>query len=212
VPAADWATGVTVTAHAVNDFVRQDPHDTTIAVSVVDSLTPDTGYQGAVDASLGVRVIDDDTPGVVVVESNGSTLVTACGDTACDVPGLGDDYRLRLTLQPTAPVDIAIVTDGQTDVTTGGRVSLKAIGGLTARQQFLGNLTISPRQLPRRRLRPRPADPDRGRLEPRRLPDRRRRRRRPVADPGGRSCGRVVQRCDHRPPGHARPLHRPDRI
>ena len=85
-------------------------------------------------------MIDDETPGVVVVESDGTTLVTQCGNPACAVPGPGDDYRLRLTHQPTAPVTVRIVSDGQSDVTN---FPIQAVGGQVALQQFSGGLTIS---------------------------------------------------------------------
>ena len=143
IPAANWQSGVVVTVTAVDDATRQDPHDTTIAIAVVDASTPDTGYKAAADARLDARVIDDDTAGVVVVETGGRTLVTACGNPACTVPGAGDGYGLRLTKQPTAPVTVALLTDGQTDVTLGGRIALAPIGGLTALQQFSGDISIA---------------------------------------------------------------------
>ena len=61
--------------------------------------------------ALYVRVLDDETPGVVVTPSNGSTLVSA-------VTGTTDDYTLRLTKAPAAGTTVAvrIITDGQTDV------------------------------------------------------------------------------------------------
>ena len=49
---------------------------------------------------------------------------------------------MRLTLQPNGTVTIALVTDGQTDVVTGGRISNQAIGGLRASQQFVGDVAI----------------------------------------------------------------------
>jgi Ca2+-binding RTX toxin-like protein len=79
---------------------------------------------------------------VFIVESNGRTLVVACNAT-CTGPGTGDSYTVRLTKAPTAPVDIAIVTDGQTDVTLGGAVSLKLVGGARPQQLFTGNITVS---------------------------------------------------------------------
>jgi hypothetical protein len=40
-------------------------------------------------------------------------------------------------------VKIAIVTDGQTNVTAGGSIALEAIGGQRATQLFTGNLVTS---------------------------------------------------------------------
>ncbi|MEO6651293.1 MAG: hypothetical protein ABIP17_01380, partial [Ilumatobacteraceae bacterium] len=129
-----WQTGVRVTVHAINDFVRQDPHYTTIAITAF------SGYVGALPAIVDALIIDDDTAGVVTIESGGRTLVSA-GDTTTG-PGPGDDYAIRLTQEPTDDVRVALVTDGQTDIVIGGRVQLAAIGGQVALPQFTGDFTI----------------------------------------------------------------------
>ena len=60
----------------MNDFVRQDPHNTTIDMSVVAALSA-SEFSAALPARVDVLAIDDDTPGVVVVESGSRTLVVA---------------------------------------------------------------------------------------------------------------------------------------
>ena len=139
IASAGWttATAVHVVVHAVDDAVRQDPHSTTIDLKVVPSST---NFDGAASVRVDALVIDDDTAGVVVIESGGRTLVVAG---TVPTPGPGDDYKVRLTLKPTADVTIALVTDGQTDVTVGGSISLAAIGGLTPFQQFVGDLQLA---------------------------------------------------------------------
>src|SRR6185436_4235466 len=77
---AKWDDGLRVTVHAVDDFVRQDPHNTTIIHSIVNNtaLTTDADYRTAAatgDKRVDALVIDNDTPGVVTVESAGRTLV-----------------------------------------------------------------------------------------------------------------------------------------
>ena len=135
IAAGAWATGVVVTLNAVNDFVRQDPHTTT--------LTATSSYAGALTARIDALVIDDETPGVVVIESGGRTLVVA-GDTV-NGPGPGDSYDIRLTQNPGAgtPATVAAVTDGQTDVVAGGRVGYQAVGGSVAYRQFTGTLSAT---------------------------------------------------------------------
>jgi Ca2+-binding RTX toxin-like protein len=135
IKAGQWQTGVLVTLVAVDDFVRQDPHTTTI--------TATSTYAGALAARIDALLHDDETPGIVVIESGGRTLVVA-GDTTTG-PGPGDSYEIRPTQNPGAgtPVNVAIVTDGQTDVVTSGRVSYQAIGGETAYRQFSGSLTLN---------------------------------------------------------------------
>ena len=86
--------------------------------------------------------------------------------------GTTDDYTLRLTKAPTAPVDVRIITDGQTDAVIGGRVAAEGDRHRAARPVHRrGHLQRGDahdhahrrRQLARRRLPRGPADPDRGR-------------------------------------------------
>ena len=45
-------------------------------------------------------------------------------------PGTGDSYTLRLTSSPTKNVDVALVTDGQTDIVAAPGIAYKSVGGL----------------------------------------------------------------------------------
>ena len=181
----NWFDPVIITVHARNDFAPEDPHNTTITHTIDTTLTSDTtkyGAQAAVEAiktRLDVLVLDDENPGVWVLESDGKTVVTACGST-CAVPGAGDSYQLRLTSQPTSQVRIALITDGQVDIQNDGdsvdsRLALESVGGLQASQTFKGPISMSrgrvrqerdhagqrlrPRQLHRRGLPEEHADP-----------------------------------------------------
>ena len=127
--AGNWPTGVRVTVTAVDDFVRQDAHNTTIDLVVVSGPT-------AAPARLDVLAYDDETAGIVTVETGSGTLVVA-GDTT------PDNYFLRLTRRPDGTVKVALVTDGQTDVIAGGRIAYEAIGGDRAIQLFIGDLLVS---------------------------------------------------------------------
>ena len=133
-------TAVRITVTAVDDLVRQDPRTTAITVSVVPDETADE-YDDAPPTRVDALVVDDDTAGVVVVESDGSTKVVA--GTTAGGPGPGDSYRIRLTLKPTGSVTIALITDGQTDVTAGGRIVYQSIGGVRAVRQFSGDITVA---------------------------------------------------------------------
>ena len=127
---ANWFSPVRVLAAAVQDSRREDPALTVLTVKR-DAATTDAGYLFD-DRRIGVEVLDDDTAGVVVVESGGSTLVT--------LGGPDDDYAIRLTKAPSAAVRVAVLTDGLTDVKTinGGAVSLEAIG-----PSYTGNLSFN---------------------------------------------------------------------
>ncbi len=145
--AADaWTDPVLITVTAVNNFIVQDPHHTTLAVTVdTSSSGRDQTYDG-VTSSLDVLVLDDNSPGVYVAQSGGSTLVSIPPGTP-----LTDTYTVRLLKQPTATVTIGIVTDGQTSIATDaacstsmlGHVCLAPIDHLAATSLFVGNVTIS---------------------------------------------------------------------
>ncbi|MGB7962679.1 MAG: hypothetical protein WCF12_06920, partial [Propionicimonas sp.] len=136
IAAGAWQTGVPLTLHAVDDFVRQDPHTLTLSFGVVSTL-----YADATPARIDALVHDDDTPGVVVVETGGGTHVV--------LNGANDSYAIRLTQQPDADVQVAIVTDGQTDVVAGAGVTYQAIGGSVTYRQFTGSLQIADRIITR---------------------------------------------------------------
>ncbi|MGH3049730.1 MAG: beta strand repeat-containing protein [Gaiellaceae bacterium] len=134
-------TPVTITVTAVNDFVRTDPHYTTLNFT----QTVGTG-SGDVHQSLDVLVLDDNTPGVYVDQSGGSTLVSG-GTSPVD-----DSYTLRLLAPPsgTSTVTVGIVTDGQTSIDTNGcttptvgEVCLAPVGHQSTKGLFSGNVTIS---------------------------------------------------------------------
>ena len=83
---------------------------------------------------MDVTVIDNETPGVVLTQSGGSTIVI--GDdpnTAADETLLitsQDSYTIRLTKRPDGTVTIAVLTDGLTDVVSigGAPVVIAEIG------------------------------------------------------------------------------------
>ena len=106
----DWWDPVRLMVAALNDLVREDPRTSVITFEVdLDAVDADPDYLAASVFNL-VEVLDDESAGVVVIESDGDTVVV--GGTAPS----SDDYDMRLTSAPTADVDIAILTDGLTDV------------------------------------------------------------------------------------------------
>ena len=68
---------VTITVSAVNDTLREDQKLSLITHSVSSSADPAYFASGksTVSETLAVTVADDDVPGVLVQQSNGSTLV-----------------------------------------------------------------------------------------------------------------------------------------
>ena len=87
----DWDTPQVVTVSAVQDGAFEDP------LTSVLTFTATEAY-GAARVLADVRVLDDETPGVLIRETDHSTLVTD--------GGAGDTYLVRLTSAPTADVTV----------------------------------------------------------------------------------------------------------
>ncbi len=101
----NWNVAQVVSVLAADDAVAEGPQQVTITHTAASA---DAGYNGLAVASVNVAVTDNDTAGVSIVQSGGSTDVTEGGN--------GDSYTLVLTSQPTATVTINIVHDAQVDV------------------------------------------------------------------------------------------------
>jgi len=140
--AGNWNDAVRVGIQARDDFRREDPGTAVISFERDDTLSLDAGYifpnLRSGTGLLAIEVIDNDTAGVVVQESNNSSQLIK-GSAATD------DYTIRLTQQPTANVQVAILTDGLADVVSigGVAVTLQEIGGLRPSQLFTGGIIFA---------------------------------------------------------------------
>ncbi|MEX2367225.1 MAG: calcium-binding protein, partial [Pseudohongiellaceae bacterium] len=129
----NWMNPQTVTVEAINDTDEENPGRNTIVYTLtsndpVFTLTSDQLPETA------VTVLDDDTAGVIVNESEGSTqLVMPDGGS----PGVGDDYTMRLTSAPTDDVTVNIFTDGGTKIDISGAVILNELNNFTADVEFI---------------------------------------------------------------------------
>jgi len=135
----DWNDPVRLVITPRNNDRRQDPRTAVIEFERHSSTT-DASYTFpslyAPPVRTAIEVLDDETAGAVVLESGGGTVVVFGGAT--------DDYFIRLTKQPTAPVNVAILTDGLTDVASinGQPVTYQPIGGYLPTQLFGGAVTL----------------------------------------------------------------------
>jgi uncharacterized delta-60 repeat protein len=100
--AANWSVPQTVTVTAVDDLVVEGTHTSTITHAAASS---DATYNGFAIASVTATITDNDTAGVVVAESGGSTSVAE--------GGASDTYTVLLTNQPTADVTITMTLGSQ---------------------------------------------------------------------------------------------------
>ncbi len=103
-----WNTPQTVTVTAVDDHVVEGAHNGAVAHAVASA---DPNYSGAPAATIVASIADNDTTGVSIAETGGSTDVTE--------GGTSDVYTVVLTSQPTANVTVTVVPDAQAGVNPG---------------------------------------------------------------------------------------------
>jgi hypothetical protein len=102
---SNWNVAQTVTVTAVNDNVAEGAHAGTITHTAAST---DAAYNGLSVAGVTAQITDNDTAGVQIVQSGGSTSVAEGGAT--------DSYTVALTSQPTANVTVAVAPSSQVSV------------------------------------------------------------------------------------------------
>jgi Big-like domain-containing protein/PKD domain-containing protein/Calx-beta domain-containing protein len=105
----NWSTTQTVTVTAVDDSVVEGAHSSTITHT---GTSADAKYNGIGISAVSASVADNDSEGVTIVESAGSTDVSENGPTS-------DTYTIVLASQPTSSVGVAVDPDSQTYVGAG---------------------------------------------------------------------------------------------
>lgn len=114
---ANWNAPQTVTVRAVNDNIDEsDPHTASATHAVVSTATgyatqPELHVDGVPGSTVAIAIGDDDTAGITLAQSAGSTQVAEGGAT--------DTFTLVLLSEPTATVTVSIVPDAQCDVGAG---------------------------------------------------------------------------------------------
>lgn len=117
---ANWASEQTITVSAVQDSVAEGAHSGSLGHAASAAGGGDGYTGGSVTASLTVSVGDDDTAGVSVTESGGTTATAESGAT--------DTIGIKLTSQPTASVTIPVSSSN----TAEGTVSPASLTFTTA--------------------------------------------------------------------------------
>ncbi len=111
----DWDSPQTVTVTAVDDDVDEaSPHTSTITHTAVSA---DANYEGIAISDVTAVITDNDSAGVSIVESDGSTEVSEQGPTS-------DYYTIVLNTEPIADVTIVVDPDDQADVGAGAGVAI----------------------------------------------------------------------------------------
>ena len=108
----------TVTVSAIDDLVV-DPTNHTGIVNFNIAST-DSYFNGAVAPPVIVQVTDNDSPGISIVETGGTTSVTEGSTTT-------DSYTVVLTQAPTANVDVVVDGGTQLLVSKSGTPTLASV-------------------------------------------------------------------------------------
>ncbi|MEL7400685.1 MAG: hypothetical protein AAFN68_08965, partial [Pseudomonadota bacterium] len=117
--ANNWNIPRTVEVRAIDDSTRENRELQTIAHSFTSN---DPVYQGLQPRDVTVRILDNDSPSVVINQSAGRTLVSET---------TADTYTLRLASQPKAAVTVNVFSDGQTLVSSESQPVVDAIATVT---------------------------------------------------------------------------------
>lgn len=95
--AGNWCLAQTVTVAAVDNAIADGTHTGTITHT---AQSTDTAYNGISISNVTVTITDNDSAGVSITQSGGSTTATEGGS--------GDTYTVVLTFAPTANVTITL--------------------------------------------------------------------------------------------------------
>ena len=116
----NWFIPQTITITAPDDALAEGLRSVEIKHSVIQGVSAEDGgeYDGIAVRSLHVDVVDNDSPGILVAETGGDTVVAEAGevDPSGNVLSASDNYSVVLTKQPSSNVTVTIHTDAQVSV------------------------------------------------------------------------------------------------
>lgn len=107
----NWSQAKTLSVRAADDKLAQGNRTAELVGWVT---TTDSAYQSAEIPTVAVNVIDNDTPGLVITQTLGTTMVVE--------GGTSDSYTVKLKAAPTADVTVHIATDAYETVSTSDLV------------------------------------------------------------------------------------------
>ena len=99
----NWDRGQSFTVLATNDEAIENRYRAGITLSANSNLGS-SAYNSVDSVDVSIDVIDNDKGAVIITQSDGSTLVSEAQ---------GDSYTLVLSKQPTVPVTVNLLNDGQ---------------------------------------------------------------------------------------------------
>ncbi len=97
---ADWNTAQTVTVTGVNDVAGDGSQTTAITISVNDGSSDDA-FDALVDQIVEVTTVDEDSPGITVTETDGTSIVDENG-------GIIEQLKIVLNKAPDSDVVLSL--------------------------------------------------------------------------------------------------------
>ena len=105
---ANWDTAQTVTVTGADEDIIDGDQNSTITITIVDSIS-DSDFSNVADQTVSVVTTDDDVAGFTIEETEGSTEVDESGTT--------DIFTVVLDAQPTSDVVLTITSDDTGEAT-----------------------------------------------------------------------------------------------
>jgi putative cell wall-binding protein len=102
----NWDTPQTITVTALNDDIAEGTHIGEITHAATSS---DSNYNGIAIVDVTASITDNDTAGLSVVQSGGTTQAAE--------GGAGDSYTIALTSEPTSNVTVTLAPNSQVTAT-----------------------------------------------------------------------------------------------
>jgi len=104
----NYTTAQTVTVTGINDNLDDGNITSTITLTFNDSQSADESYEALADKTISVTTTDDDTVGITVTETNGSTA---------PMESKTDTLDITLSSEPVADVTISITSSDIGEIT-----------------------------------------------------------------------------------------------
>ncbi len=104
----NYTTAQTVTVTGINDNLDDGNISSTITLTFNDSQSTDESYEALADKTISVTTTDDDTVGITVTETNGSTA---------PMESKTDTLDITLSSEPVADVTISITSSDVSEIT-----------------------------------------------------------------------------------------------
>ncbi len=126
----NWNIAQTVTVSAVDDLLVDGPRNSTITVTINDASS-DNAFDPVADQSITVSTADNETAGISIVQSGGTTEVSE--------PDVTDTFTVILTAQPLSDVVLAVAGSDDTEAT----VSTSALTFTTVNWNVAQTVTVA---------------------------------------------------------------------